>query len=220
MSKMLNKWTATVTVVTSLALGACDENTGLDADLNARASLSFTSTGGENIFGNPVPPENPRTIAGHVVALTSVELGLSELELEGEDDAKMEMRGGMTVVALPVNGSLVTPIEAMVAAGTYDELEMEVRTVRIRGTYDGQPFDVTVAVDEELEIEIRPPLVVAATGTANLTVEISTENWFRASDGSAIDLLNLTSTTRARLASNIEASFDAFEDDDRDGDDD
>lgn len=220
MSKALNKFILPAAALAGLVLGACDESTGIDAALNARASLSFAATSGENIFGNSTPPENPMTVAGHVVAVSSIELKLSELEIEGEDDAKMEMRGGITTVALPVNGSLVTPIEATVAAGIYNEVEMEVQTVRIRGTFDGEPFDVTVSVDEELEVEIRPPLVVETTRTANLTVAISTADWFRAGDGTAIDLVNMTSASRARLASNIEASFDAFEDDDRDGDDD
>ncbi|MGQ0816364.1 MAG: hypothetical protein ACT4O1_18195 [Gemmatimonadota bacterium] len=221
MSKVLNKFiTPAAVLATALAFAACEDSTSLDADLNARASLSFAATGGQSIFGDPSPPQNPVTVAGHVIVVSSIELRLSELEIEGEDDAKMEMRGGITVVALPVNGSLVTPVTATVAAGIYDEVELEVETVRLRGTFDGEPFDVTVTVDEELEIEIDPPLVVEETGTANLTVTVSIANWFSNSDGSAIDLRNMTNALRTRLAGNIEASFDAFEDDDRDGDDD
>jgi hypothetical protein len=76
---------------------------------------------------------------------------------------------------------------------------------------------VTVTVNEDLETDIRPPLVITETQPANLTVAVQISNWFRNDDGSAIDLLNMTTTSRARLASNINASFDAFEDDDRSG---
>jgi hypothetical protein len=218
MTRVLNRFAA-VTILLGAAFGAaaCDDQTGLDANLNAQASLSFAATGGSTLQGDTTPPQNPVTIDGHVIQVTNIELRLSELEIEGRDDAKMEMRGGIIVVALPVDGSLVTPISATVAAGTYDELELEVRTVRVQGTFDGQPFDVTVNVDEELETAIDPPLVVTETGQANLTVAIRVNRWFRNGDGTSIDLLNLTTLGRSRLANNIEASFDAFDDDDRSG---
>jgi hypothetical protein len=217
MTKVLNKFAAVAVLGAALGMSACEEGIGLDANLNAQASLSFAATGGSTLFGDPTPPQNPITVSGHVISISRVELRLSELEIEGSDDSKMEMRGGQIVVALPMNGSVVTPVNATVAAGTYDEVELDVQTVRIQGTFDGQPFDITVAVDEELETAIRPVLVVSETSQANLTVAIQVASWFRNSDGSAIDLLNLSTTGRSRLASNIESSFDAFADHDRSG---
>ena len=215
MNRMINKLTAAVLIAGAAAMAGCDEQVGLDASANA--SLSFAATGGTTLLGGQAPPENPITVGGHAIAITTVELLLSELEIEGHGE--MEMKGEQILVALPMNGSVVTPINAMVPPGTYTELEMKVQTVRIQGTYDGQPFDVTIAINEDLEKEIRPPLVVTETSPANLTVAVQTSNWFRNSDGSAIDLRNLTTTMRSRLASNIKVSFDAFEDDDRDGHD-
>ena len=211
----LNRLGLVAIAAAALSMAACDEQTGVD--LGGSASLSFAATGGSTLLGNPTPPQNPVTVAGHVIAVSRVELQLSELEIEGADSAEMEMKGGPLLVALPVNGNVVTPVTATVAPGTYTELEMKVNTVRIQGTYDGQPFDVTVAVNEDLETDIRPPLVVTETTQANLTVSIQISNWFRNNDGSAIDLLNLNTTARERLKSNINASFDAFEDDDRSG---
>lgn len=215
MRRVLNTYTVITLLGAALGTVACDDQTGVNA--GARASLSFAATGGSTLLGDPTPPQNPVTVAGHVIAISRVELRLSELELEGEDSAEMEMRGSQILVALPMNGSVVTPINATVAAGTYTELEMKVQSVRIQGTFDGQPFDVTVAIDEDLETDIRPPLVVTETTQANLTVAVQVTNWFRHSDGSAINLLNLTAEGRSRLESNINASFDAFEDDDRSG---
>ena len=211
----LNKYAAITILGAAFGLVACEDQVGLDA--NANASLSFAANGGSTVLGDPMPPQNPMTVSGHVIAITRVELRLSELELEGGDSAEMEMRGAQILVALPMNGSVVTPINATVPAGTYTELEMKVQSVRIQGTFDGQPFDVIVAIDEDLETEIRPPLVITETSQANLTVAIEVTNWFRNSDGTAIDLLNLTTDARSRLKSNINASFDAFEDDDRSG---
>jgi hypothetical protein len=215
MKKGMNKLGMVVLVAAAMSMAACDDQTGVD--LGGSASLSFAATGGSTLLGDPTPPQNPVTVSGHVIAVSRVELQLSELEIEGEDSAEVEMKGGPLLVALPVNGSVVTPVTATVVPGVYTELEMKVNTVRIQGTFDGQPFDVTVAVNEDLETDIRPPLVVTETSQANLTVAIQISNWFRNSDGSAIDLRNLTTTSRSRLASNINASFDAFEDDDRSG---
>lgn len=204
-----------IAALTALGIAACDDQLGVNG--GAQASLSFAASGGSTLLGDPTPPQNPVTMGGHVIAVSRVELRLSELELEGEDSAEVETKGSQVLVALPVNGSVVTPITTPVVPGTYTELEMKVNTVRIQGTYDNQPFDVTVTVDEDLETDIRPPLVVTETSPANLTVAVDISQWFRASDGGAIDLLNLGASGSSRLASNIKVSFDAFEDDDRSG---
>ena len=149
--------------------------------------------------------------------MNSIDLSLRELEIEGFNNAETEIKGGTMLVALPVNGSLVTPISATVAPGIYHKLELKVQTVRIRGTFDGQAFDVTVGVDEDLEMSINPPLEVTELSQANLTVAVQITNWFRAGDGGALDVRNLSTTARSRLISNIEASFDAFDDHHRSG---
>ncbi len=215
MNAALNKLGMALLAATAFGMAACDEQLGLSA--GASTSLSFAATGGSTLLGDPTPPQNPSTVGGHVIAVSSVELLLSKLEIEGFNNAETEIKGGTILVALPVNGSIVTPVTATVAPGTYNNLELKVQTVRVRGTFDGQAFDVTVGVDEDLEMSINPPLVVTETSQANLTVAVQMANWFRNFDGSAIDLRNLSTTGRSRLASNIEASFDAFDDHDRSG---
>ena len=200
------------------ALAACDDSASVDLGLDAQASVSFAAQGQSGLFSNRAP-NDPFSISGHTIAVSRVELRASEIEFEGDNDLKMELKGGTTVVAVPMNGSLVTPITANVAAGSYHEFEMEVQTVRIVGTYDGAPFDVTVKVDDEIELDLFPPLQVEAGSTANVTVALSVVSWFRNSDGSAIDPRGALATFQSRLASNIKASFEAFEDDDRDGED-
>ena len=54
-----------------------------------------------------------------MTAREAAELQLSELEVEGDDSSKLEMRGSLIQVALPVNGTVVTPITATLAPGTY-----------------------------------------------------------------------------------------------------
>ena len=202
--------------VMALVLGGCDQL--LSAGVDGNASVSFAARAPQSLLGSSSAPDDTMEIGSHTVVLSTVELRVSKIELEGEDDLEAEMKGGTTVIALPVNGSVVTPITASVFAGTYDEFEMEVQTVRLRGTFDGSPFDATVTVNSQLEMDLEPPLVATENGTVNVTVAISFANWFRSFDGTAIDPRNLTEVLRARLVSNIRASFNAFEDHDRDGD--
>jgi hypothetical protein len=52
---------------TAFGLAACDEQLGVDA--GAQASLSFAATGGTTLLGDPLPPQNPVSVGGHVVAV-------------------------------------------------------------------------------------------------------------------------------------------------------
>lgn len=208
----------TATLVTMLAvvpvMVACEDGTGVSG--GSRATVSFAASGQATLLGGTTQPQDSFSVGGHTIEISSVEMRVSEIEVEG-DSIEIELKSGLTVVALPLEGNVVTPITAPVLPGTYDELELRVQTVRVQGRFDGQPFDVTVVVDDKLEKNIRPPLVVTEASQANLTIAIQVMSWFRNSDGSAVDLRNLTTTGRAQLANNIEASFDAFDDDDRSG---
>ena len=91
-------------------------------------------------------------------------------------------------------------------------------SIRVEGTYNGQPFVYTSAAEGELELTFNPPLVVDGSA-GNLTVHVDLSSWFRNSDGTTIDPNTATAGTAARetIDNNIKRSFDVFEDDDRDG---
>src|SRR5262245_42873997 len=63
------------------------------------------------------------------------------------------VRLGGTTVALPLAGGVISPITVPLPNGSYDEIELKVATVRARGTFDGQAFDITVRVNAELELD-------------------------------------------------------------------
>lgn len=101
-------------------------------------------------------------------------------------------------------------------------------SLRLVGTFDAgdgtgpQAFDVFVDVSAEIERDLEPPLVVdsaTAPGSVNVTVAIDVDRWLRAADGSLIDprALAADEALRERVRDNVEASFEAFEDRDRDG---
>jgi hypothetical protein len=89
-------------------------------------------------------------------------------------------------------------------------------SVRVEGTINGQPFVYTSSVNAEMELEFDTPVVIDAT-TTNVTVNADVSRWFRSSTG---DVLAPNSSNAGLIDENIKASFEAFEDDDRDGSDD
>ena len=101
--------------------------------------------------------------------------------------------------------------------------------MRVVGTFDAndgagpQAFDVFLEVSAEIERALVPALVVTDSAQdVNVTVEIDVAAWVRGATGELIDPRTLTegSVTLDVVEQNIEESFEAFEDEDRDGESD
>lgn len=95
-------------------------------------------------------------------------------------------------------------------------------SIRVTGTWNGTAFTYTSDLDAEQETALVPPLVVTETGTADFTLFIDIGTWFRFGDGSLIDpsSANKGGANEGTVKSNIENSFQSFEDEDHDGSDD
>ncbi len=140
-----------------------------------------------------------------------------------EDDRDEEFRAGAITVSLPLEGGVITPFNGKLPPGTFDELEMKAEFVRVKGTFDGEPFDVTVAIHAKLELDLDPPLEITETSDVqNVSIDIDVASWFTDSAGNAIDprLLFNNADLRAQFQRRVRASFRAFDDDDCDGHDD
>lgn len=150
-----------------------------------------------------------------------------------------ELETGPHLVDLGVDGSLTAPIDVQIPAGSYTKLELKLRPVSassssdagfraahpelagasviVDGTFRGQPFTYRTSIEAEHELYFQPALVVS--GGTRVTVGIDVGRWFRTSAGAIID----PSTAQPGgpfagiVAANIAASFEAFEDRDRDG---
>jgi hypothetical protein len=178
---------------------------------------------------------------GHSLNLQNVDITFDEITLEraeltsgGDSDGDSDedsdsdgpsnekLRRSSTTIALPLQGGVITPIDESLPTGLYEELELDFDVVRLRGTFDGQPFDVTVPVRTELDLRFDPPLEIGGdTDRLNVTIAIDPVMWLRRADGSLVDprLFATNPDLRAQFVNRIRASIKAFEDSDRDADD-
>ena len=227
---------------------ACDDNTGPTQGA-VSLSLTVPTSGGAAAVTSPALFDLVYTDAASTLTLTRVELVMREIELEkvddescdagfeGEDDCE-EFETGPRVFELPLDGSTDAVLTISdVPAGLYDELEIEIHkvsddpedaallaarpdladvSIRVEGDFDATPFVFTTGVEEEFEFELQPPLDPSA-GPVNVTLSIDVESWFRS--GAAL-LDPADEQNRSQIENNIQQSFEAFEDDDGDGEDD
>jgi hypothetical protein len=224
-----------------ISAAACDSISGSDTE---DLTLSFAVTG-TGATGNAMAAvADPITLNGHTIDLQSADVVFTDIRIdrvdssddgdsdeadsdddadsdsEGDSDEEETLRLGASTISLPLDGGVITPISASIPDGTYESIELKISTIRLRGLFDGTPFDVTVAVNTEIERDFSPVLVVDSDDDhPNITIEIDTSKWFL-NNGSLIDprLIATNVTLRERLRAQIRSSFKAFEDSDRDAD--
>ncbi len=223
-----------------VALAGCDA-TGPAIDQEVPMTLSFVVEPRAGLAGMSAQPGLALASAAEALTLDIVALNVEELVLEreggdaqgdsdGDSDADSDSDNGAnekfvvagTIINLPLDGGLITPLSQPVPAGRYEEIELDIQAVRLVGTADGESFDVLVPVDLELEMEVEPPMEVSGDEVFNITISVDPLAWLDNSDGTFIDPRDLATdatlmnTVRQRMA----LSFDSFEDSDHDGDSD
>jgi hypothetical protein len=215
-----------------MAMASCSDAVGP----NVRNQLAFRLSD-PNTPTAALAAVVPVTKSGHTLDLTVVTVTVAHPELKGattdlcaDDEGSggkdhgscSEVHAGPVSTDLPPDGSLVTIPANTIPPGTFRELELRLSFVRFKGTFDGQPFDITVPSDAKAEIEFDTPLVISADSATSVTVNLPVLGWLTNSDGSLVDPRTiLTSpTVMAAVRQRISASVRAFEDRDHDGRDD
>jgi len=165
--------------------------------------------------------------------------GVAERDREGCE----EIRAGPVLVSLPLGDTAVMALVSVAApAGQYDALEFKIHaprpprdsafiaanpgfdsiSIQVTGTFShaGTRTDFTFSssLEAEEEVEINPPLVVDASGTANVTLRFDISGWFAGDGGGIIDPADAANA--GLIEDNIRRSINAFEDDNHDGHDD
>ena len=189
---------------------------------------------------------NELVISKVEIVLREVELErLDDDACEGavdHDDCE-EFAAGPLLLDLPLGGSIDQLVTISPDTGTYDEIEFEIHkvssddpedaafrdlhpdligtSIRVQGTFNGQSFTYETDLDVEQETAIAPPLVVTEAGAdLNVTVRVDLNGWFRNGAGALLDPAtgNEGGANEGLIQENIKQSFEAFEDDDHDGD--
>jgi hypothetical protein len=189
---------------------------------------------------------NTLVITGVQLVLREIELhraGVAADCLAATDDDCAELEVGPVLVDLPLG----TPggarsFNVALQPGSYDRVEFEIHkpsssgdaafvqanpdldgiSVRVTGTYNGADFTYTGDFNDEMEFNLAPELSVSESGTADLTLFVSLDSWFRNSGGALVDpaSANPDGQNQGLVEQNIKSSLDAFEDEDHDGRDD
>src|SRR5262245_46232753 len=165
-----------------------------------------------------------------------------------DNDDCEEFETGAMLVALPLgNTATETVVSVNAPAGMYDELEFEVHkpeapddaaflalnptfdgvSIRVTGTYSQagsrSNFVFESDLNEKQEVLLSPPLTVSDGQAANLTLRIDISTWFLNAGGTALvdpATANKGQPNENVVRDRIQASIDAFRDDDHDGHDD
>jgi hypothetical protein len=184
-------------------------------------------------------------LASAEIVLREVELKRSDVtdcDSQPDDDGCEEFATGPVLVALPLTQGAAQTFELDIPAGTYSEIEFDIHkvsgddpgdaafrqahpdfvdiSIRVTGTFNGQSFVYETDLNVEQELILNPALVVAESAVAtNITVFVDIEGWFRGGSGNLLDpeSANKGGDNESVVNENIKNSFDAFEDDDRDG---
>lgn len=163
------------------------------------------------------------------------------LNLSDDDDCE-ELEFGPLLFDVPLGVGPERVLTVDIAPGIYDKLEFEIHkpessddaafiaanpafdgvSIRVTGTYNGTPFTYVTDLDEEQEQALVPPLDLAEAQATDLTFFVDIDRWFRTAGGTLVDpaSANDGGSNEGLVEENIKNSIDAFEDEDRDGEDD
>ena len=162
--------------------------------------------------------------------------------LVADDDCE-ELKAGPVLLDLPLGAGASRSFSVAIDTGSYDKIKFEIHkpessndaafvalnpdfdgvSIRVIGTYNGTAFTYTSDLDVEQEHGLVPPITVTDAAGANLTLFVDLAGWFaNAGNTGLIDpaTANKGGVAEGEVKSNIEASLNAFEDDDHDGQDD
>jgi len=236
-----------VAVLLALTTAACDStDTGRQA-----MGISFSTKAAALAVASAQPASFNITVTNgaNTLVITKAQLVLRELELKLSatstceqgtvEDSCEEIELGPMLIDLPVTDAVLTPITTQVPAGTYREIEFDIRrpgtdpadvafvttnpnfnnvSIRVEGTYNGTPFVFTSELDQEVQIDFNPPVVITE-GNNNATIAVNIRSWFTNADGTLISpaTANPGQPNASIVSEKIKVSLRAFEDDDKDG---
>ncbi len=223
----------------SLSISTGAENGAAAA--NQGMFFSGTATGPISDGQNELVIEKAEVVLREI-ELERIETGDCDEALD--DDACEEFEVGPLLLDLPLDGGTDHQVTIPIEPGTYDELEFDIHkvsnddpedaefraahpdlvgiSIRVQGTFNGDPFTFVTDLNVEQEFELNPPVVIdEETVTTNVTVRMDLAAWFRDQSGNLIHpaQANKGGEFESLVTENIKQNIEAFEDRDGDGDD-
>lgn len=240
---MKTRVTATATLGLALLAAACGGGTdlqfqGVAVSFATRAPVTGSTSAA---FRRAVALDDTVVSGSDTLIISSVEIMLREIELERQDvddcDVDPEPAGceeveiGPVLVNLPLAPGAQQEFNIQAPAGIYVEIEFDMhklssneagqfpdfpvdQSTRVRGTFNGEPFEFVTDVNVEQELLLDPPLVLGGAGQTNVTIFVNLAAWFRGQTGA---LLDPRTADKSVIDNNIQTSMRAFEDQDGDG---
>lgn len=191
------------------------------------------------------------TAGDDTLIVTSAQVVFREIEVKrtagdcaaaaGDDCEELEF--GPVLVDLPLEPGAARLLTVELPFGSYVEIEFDVHkpddgdpqdqeflaqhpefdgvSIRVQGTFNGDPFDFTTDLNVDEELQLQPPVVVMENTATNITIFVELAGWFRDENGNLVDpdTANKDGDNENLVKDNIIDSFRAFEDQDEDGDD-
>ena len=221
-------------------------------NLATRPSATAAGTGLATVtIGSPETfSDGTNTLVIDQVQLVLREIELKRVETttacgESSNDACEELELGPILLDLPLGaGGAARSFSVGIDTGTYREIEFEIHkpsdddaadvafrqahpdfagtSVKVTGSFNGVPFTFTSDLNAEEEIELSPPLVVAASAATDITLMVDLDRWFREGGGGLVDPGSALAggANEGLVETNIQSTLHAFEDEDHDGTDD
>ena len=129
---------------------------------------------------------------------------------------------GPLTVDLPLDATTALVLDALVPAGTYKGVMVQLGAVLATGTYTdtagtGHPFDFKSRGHAAIHIKFPAPITVGPS-TSNVTITVDVASWFTNSSGAFLDPADPRNA--GIISRNIRRSFRAFGDNNHDGVDD
>lgn len=185
-----------------------------------------------------------KSAAGDTLSIDTAKILIKNIEFQSAlDDDSLDFKTGPFVVVLDLTGQVSTVTTGTIPPGTYDRIKFKIHkpedtevipdpefrigtsgderfSVIVKGVFNGVPFLFRSKEGLDQELPITPPLTIAADGKGiNTTLLADVSSWFvDSADGSVLDPMD--AENEDLIDENIENSFEAFEDDDKDGNDD
>ncbi len=231
----------------SLVLGACN-STGPTQLRDVAVSFTATTPTGSAALpdGAAAPAAQALVLTSVEIVLREIELrrsDTSDCDLLGENDDGCEtIEAGPVLVSVPVDGSVSQEFSLGITEGSYTKIEFDIHkvssgdeadaqflvqnptfedlSIRVVGTFDGQDFVFETDLNVEQELDFSPALQIDAS--TNITIEVGLDGWFVDGSGVTVDPAtgNKGGVNENLIKENIKNSIEAFEDSNRDGNDD